>query len=701
MKISVLLPYKENYSFEAAGAVSLFVHNLNNASIYKKNTTVYGNTDNSDLLDLNYKNISFTKNFWKSSSKTYVDSFLNLKNTLQSDIIEIHNRPYYFNQIKNVFKNKIFLYFHNDPLLLQGSKKVTERLNLLNKCDKLLFNSNWSRNRFFQNIKFSETYKNKTLVCYQSTSKVSIDFSKKEKIISFIGRLNSSKGYDIFGKAIIDILNKNKDWKATVIGDEPREKLTFNHKRLNILGFKNNKFILNYLKKVSISVVCSRWNEPFGRSSLEAASRGSAVVISKRGGLPETIKNPIILDELSVSNLKKKINQLIYDKSLLLKKQKEMYKSFFLTHKYVSKLIDELRKPKLNNFFINKDKKILKILHITNFNNRFDGRLHYNTSKRINNGFVRLGHNVLSLSDRDITNYSKSFNDLKGIKALQKITINNVTNFNPDIVFLGHADSINVETLEFIKLKGIKIAQWFLDPIGINTPDYLKNKKRLLNKSNFIDSSFVTTDPYSLNFKSPNTFYIPNPSDQSFEILNNYNTKTENDVFFAMSHGVHRGTLKRGKFDNREILLKKLIKQNSNLVFDFYGFDNREPIWGNNFIDQISKSSMGLNLSRGKPIKYYSSDRIAQLMGNGLLTFIDSKTSYSDFFSKKEIVTYDDLNDLNYLLQKYKKDEKQRKLIARNGKLKYMKYFNSNNVCSYMIEKTLDIKNSKKYLWLK
>ena len=470
---------------------------------------------------------------------------------------------------------------------------------------------------------------------------------------------------------------------------------------MNILGFKNNKFILNYLKKVSISVVCSRWNEPFGRSSLEAASRGSAVVISKRGGLPETIKNPIILDELSVSNLKKKINQLIHDKSLLLKKQKEMYKSFFLTHKYVSKLIDELRKPKLNNFFINKDKKILKILHITNFNNRFDGRLHYNTSKRINNGFVRLGHNVLSLSDRDITNYSKSFNDLKGIKALQKITINNVTNFNPDIVFLGHADSINVETLEFIKLKGIKIAQWFLDPIGINTPDNLKNKKRLLNKSNIIDASFVTTDPNSLNFKSPNTFYIPNPSDQSFETLNNYNGQTENDVFFAMSHGVHRGTLKRGKFDNREIILRKLIKQNSNLVFDFYGFDNREPIWGNNFIDQISKSSMGLNLSRGKPIKYYSSDRIAQLMGNGLLTFIDSKTSYGDFFSKKEIVTYDDLNDLNYLLQKYKKDEKQRKLIARNGKLKYMKYFNSNNVCSYMIEKTLDIKNSKKYLWLK
>ena len=39
---------------------------------------------------------------------------------------------------------------------------------------------------------------------------------------------------------------------------------------------------------------------------------------------------------------------------------------------------------------------------------------------------------------------------------------------------------------------------------------------------------------------------------------------------------------------------------------------------------------MGLNLSKGEPLKYYSSDRISQLFGNGLLTFID-KTKLDDF----------------------------------------------------------------------
>ena len=49
--------------------------------------------------------------------------------------------------------------------------------------------------------------------------------------------------------------------------------MVFKHKNIINLGFKNNDFILNLLKKVSISVVCSRWDEPFGRTILEAASR--------------------------------------------------------------------------------------------------------------------------------------------------------------------------------------------------------------------------------------------------------------------------------------------------------------------------------------------------------------------------------------------------------------------------------------------
>ena len=58
----------------------------------------------------------------------------------------------------------------------------------------------------------------------------------------------------------------NKDWTAIVIGDEPRQKFYFKHKNLHHFGFKDNSFILNKLKEVSIAAVPSRWDEPFGRS---------------------------------------------------------------------------------------------------------------------------------------------------------------------------------------------------------------------------------------------------------------------------------------------------------------------------------------------------------------------------------------------------------------------------------------------------
>ena len=108
---------------------------------------------------------------------------------------------------------------------------------------------------------------------------------------------------------------------------------------------------------------------------------------------------------------------------------------------------------------------------------------------------------------------------------------------------------------------------------------------------------------------------------------------------------------------------------------------------------------MGLNLSRGDAIKYYSSDRITQIVGNGLVCLIDEKTQYRDFFDNTEMVFYKNINDLSEKILRISRDEKMRKKIARKGKKKYMKYFNSTLVADFIINKTLGRKNKKKYLW--
>ena len=45
------------------------------------------------------------------------------------------------------------------------------------------------------------------------------------------------------------------------------KKLFFKHRNFLNYGFISNNDILDQLKKVSISVICSRWQEPFGRAS--------------------------------------------------------------------------------------------------------------------------------------------------------------------------------------------------------------------------------------------------------------------------------------------------------------------------------------------------------------------------------------------------------------------------------------------------
>ena len=285
-----------------------------------------------------------------------------------------------------------------------------------------------------------------------------------------------------------------------------------------------------------------------------------------------------------------------------------------------------------------------------------------------------------------------------------KKLINTVYNYRPDLLIFGHADLIKGETLAYLKdnYKNLRIAQWFLDPLVKNGPDYNKNKSRILDKIEFTDANFITTSPDVLKFlpKNKPCLFMPNPTDPSFEVLNNYkNNQCSMDVFFALSHGVHRGILKKGKYDERADFVNRLVEITPNVKFDLYGINNIQPIWADSFLRSISNAKMGVNLSRGSPIKYYSSDRITQIIGNGLVTLIDQKTQYNDFFNKDEMVFYKNVSDLSEKILKLTRDDKLRRKIGMKGKLKYLKHFNSTLVAEFIINKTLAINNNKKFYW--
>ena len=192
IKIASILPYKENYTVDKASAASLWVSEFYKNSKFKKNNFIYGHTKSKNYLTQNYININLKnlKSKLKSTTNEYAEKLIKDLNFKNFDIVEIHNRPQLLIKLLNKVKTRFIFYFHNDPLSMKGSKSIDERLKILKSIDRLIFVSEWVRDRFFLNI--DKKLQSKTDVVYPSVHKQKA--TKKKKNIIFVGRLNHSKG---------------------------------------------------------------------------------------------------------------------------------------------------------------------------------------------------------------------------------------------------------------------------------------------------------------------------------------------------------------------------------------------------------------------------------------------------------------------------------------------------------------------------
>ena len=365
-----------------------------------------------------------------------------------------------------------------------------------------------------------------------------------------------------------------------------------------------------------------------------------------------------------------------------------------------TKIIDLMRDSIFPKYQLNISKKKLKIINLFNQGQKSNYRL-FNISlgKKFTNGFIRNNHDVLEISDRDFIKNNRSLLSFESNKkSFQKHILEVFKNYNPDLFFFGHTKNIDISTIDELRSnnKNLIISQWNEDPLMSGLKFSQKNIENIKPYVNIVDHNFITSHSSVLKnqFKNCkfNFFFVP--VDKNIECFNVYNLPAKNDIFYAMSHGVNRGVLKEGFEDNRIKFLEKLIRKIPKIKHDFRGFKNKQPIWGNDFNSALINSKMGLNLSRGAPTKYYTSNRIASILGNGLLTFIDKKTQLNDFFSDKEVIFYNNIDELASKIKYYSKNDTLRKKIAKSGKDKYFKLFNGNKIAKHIVDISLGNKSN-------
>jgi hypothetical protein len=529
-----------------------------------------------------------------------------------------------------------------------------------------------------------------------------ISLTNKQKNILFVGKLNHAKGYHIFVDVALKFKKQNPKWNFIAIGNEARKNIFPDKKIVKEIGYKRNSEVLNLYSKSEIAIGNSVWDEPLGRIAIEASSRKCLSIISNKAGLEESKNIALVLKKNNSTELFKVLKKVTSNKSFRRKKQNLFYKNNDFDIKLISEKLDAIRKEIINKKKLKIDNSTKRILHIANFNENSDGRLYYSFANKLNNGFIKNDYIVQTISDRSYLKSNRTIiQPFSPAKKFNDKIINNIKNFSPHLLLIGHVFNISDNVFEYCKNNNIKICSWYIDSIS---SEFLKDntKKNFLHNLERVDKCFITSSPalFKKNIYYNKIKFIPNPVDSSIDNFKNFKNHNDMkfDIFVAISHGQNRGILKKGKFDEREKFINELISNLPQLKFAQFGLNNFEPIWGANYYHYLSKSKMALNISRGSYQNLYSSDRISSLIGNGLLVFISKKAKFEKLFTNKEVVFFSNKKDLIDKINYFSTNDKIRIKFAKAAYKKYHKHMNNLVITNYIL-KCVGLNNSKNPFW--
>ena len=102
----------------------------------------------------------------------------------------------------------------------------------------------------------------------------------------------------------------------------------------------------------------------------------------------------------------------------------------------------------------------------------------------------------------------------------------------------------------------------------------------------------------------------------------------------------------------------------------------------------VARSRMALNLSRNNTTMLCYSNRLADTVGNGVMTFCDAANGLQALFSEEEVVYYQNADDLIGKIRKFKANDDERIRIAANGWRRAHGCYSSERIARYMREVT-------------
>lgn len=330
-----ILPYNESYDIKDAGAIGLSVRDLSLKSKYQDNLHILGGTEAKEPLTFNYHKLPIKNSIFRNNSDQYIKAALTFIKSRPVELIELHNKPSWITQIKESTNIPIALHLHNNPQIMLKAQTKNERIKILMQCDAIYCVSHFIKNKMIEGVEEQNLIEKVHVVYNTSTQSQTVDLSSKQKIIMYVGRLTEEKGIIEFSEAIRHILPDNPEWKALIIASSSKRSILDPSYRAVMTAVKalpeqiifharcKNETVQSWLKNSSIAVLPSKWDEPFGRTILEAINNGCALITSNRGAIPEIVlDDAIVIESISSRAIENELIKFIQNEHLLVDYQR-------------------------------------------------------------------------------------------------------------------------------------------------------------------------------------------------------------------------------------------------------------------------------------------------------------------------------------------------------------------------------------------
>ena len=329
--IAVVLPRRETVGGPHSGAVSLTIAAFGHASAFRERLLVMGGARRGDF-PLRYHDVGADERrllglpwpFWRPTGMRYGDAVARAIASHGCGLVEVHNRARLFGHLHRRLGARIplCLHLHNDPQTMEGSRTVADRADILARAALVYCVSGYVRDRFVEGIGGPTE---RVVVLYNGIPVLPAIAGPRQNVILFVGRLIPEKGVGELFDALARIGRELPDWRAVIVGRPARHGRGRYARAIADLGSVwgerlvyhpslSHAEVLRTCAGAAITVVPSRWQEPFGLVALEGLASGSAVIASRSGGLREVVGQAgLLLPDVTADAIAHAILELAHD----------------------------------------------------------------------------------------------------------------------------------------------------------------------------------------------------------------------------------------------------------------------------------------------------------------------------------------------------------------------------------------------------